>query len=189
MLVDRIMVIHVELHLGDDAAEIGNEAAEHAGLVHPPEHRLGIARAGQHVEEQGIGARIGAHLIVDQLGVAAGGAHRQRVDLQAMGVGEREHLDQPHRILGQEILVGDCEPAAVEHEAVELAGAAPEGGQAHAPSAPRELLVEMGEEHAGKVPDHLRVQEIMAHEALDRARRPGGPHNSSAPRSRADSRR
>ena len=42
VLVDRIMVVHVELHLRDDAAEIGHEAAEHAGLVHPAQHRLGI---------------------------------------------------------------------------------------------------------------------------------------------------
>ena len=42
MLVDRIMVVHVELHLRDDAAEVGNEAAEHAGLVHPAQHQLGI---------------------------------------------------------------------------------------------------------------------------------------------------
>src|SRR6185312_17446085 len=41
MLVDGIMVVHVELHLRDDAAEVGHEAAEHPGLIHPSEHRLG----------------------------------------------------------------------------------------------------------------------------------------------------
>ena len=42
MLIDRIMVIHVELHLRDDAAEVGNEATEHSGLVHPAKHDLGL---------------------------------------------------------------------------------------------------------------------------------------------------
>ena len=89
----------------------------------------------------------------------------------------------------EEIVVGDGEPAAVEHEAFELARAAAEGGQAEAAAAAGELLVEMGEEHAGQVADRLRVQEIVAHEALDRRSCRAGRHSSSAPRSRADSRR
>ena len=58
MLVDGIMVVHVELHLRDDAAEVGNEAAEHAGLVHPPQHQLGMMDARQHFQKQRIGSRI-----------------------------------------------------------------------------------------------------------------------------------
>ena len=38
VLVHRVVVVHVELHHRDDLAEIGDEAAEHAGLVHVPEH-------------------------------------------------------------------------------------------------------------------------------------------------------
>ena len=45
MLVDRIMMVHVELHLRDDPAEVGNEAAEHAGLVHPAQHQSGLVAA------------------------------------------------------------------------------------------------------------------------------------------------
>ena len=41
MLVHRVVVVHVELHHRDDAAEVRHEAAEHAGLVHPPQHHLG----------------------------------------------------------------------------------------------------------------------------------------------------
>src|SRR4051812_6117670 len=41
MLVDRIVMIHVELHLGDDAAEVGDEAAEDSGLVHPAQDHVG----------------------------------------------------------------------------------------------------------------------------------------------------
>ncbi len=42
MLVHRVVVVHVELHHRHDAAEVGDEAAEHAGLVHPPQHDLGV---------------------------------------------------------------------------------------------------------------------------------------------------
>ena len=106
--------------------------------------------------------------VVDQLGVAGGGAHRQRMDFEAVEVGEREELEQPHRVLAEEILARQGEAAAIEDEAFEPAGPAADRGQAEAAALPGELLVEMGEEHPGQVADRLRVQEIVAHEALDR---------------------
>jgi hypothetical protein len=36
MLVDCIMMVHVELHLGHNASEVWHEATEHPRLVHPP---------------------------------------------------------------------------------------------------------------------------------------------------------
>ncbi len=65
MLVDRIMVVHVELHLRDHPAEIGNEAAEDPGFVHPAQHQLGRMDAGQHVHEQSVRPAVVAHLAVD----------------------------------------------------------------------------------------------------------------------------
>ena len=44
MLVDRVMMIHVELHLRDNAAEVRHEPAEDGGFVHPAQHRFRIAR-------------------------------------------------------------------------------------------------------------------------------------------------
>ena len=35
MLIDRIDMVHVVLHLRHDTAEIGDEAPEHAGFIHP----------------------------------------------------------------------------------------------------------------------------------------------------------
>ena len=43
MLVHRIVMIHVELHHRHDAAELRNEAAEHAGLVHHAQNDFRIA--------------------------------------------------------------------------------------------------------------------------------------------------
>ena len=57
MLVHRVVVVHVELHHRDDAAEGAHEAAEHAGLVHPPQDDLGVVR-GQDFEEQPVGLGI-----------------------------------------------------------------------------------------------------------------------------------
>ena len=68
VLVDRVDVIHVVLHLRDDAAEIGHEAAEHAGLVQTPQRRLRIVPRGQHLHEQAVGLGVGAQP-VDQADV------------------------------------------------------------------------------------------------------------------------
>ena len=57
VLVDRIAVIHVELRHADDAAELGHEAAEHAGLVHAPQRHLGVRVAGQQLDEDAVGLR------------------------------------------------------------------------------------------------------------------------------------
>ena len=55
VLVHRIVVIHVELHHGDDLAEGRHEAAEHAGFVHPPQHGFRVVLRGQDLEEQPVG--------------------------------------------------------------------------------------------------------------------------------------
>ena len=100
MLVDRIMVVHVELHLRDDPAEVGHEAAEHAGLIHPAQHQVGRIEAGQHVQEQ-------ARWRAGRRGPARRSACASRVaariavgmDLQLLARRQREQLDQPHRVL------------------------------------------------------------------------------------------
>src|SRR3546814_5369667 len=87
------MVVHIELHLRDDAAEIGHQPAEHPRLVHPAQHGFGIARGREHIEEERIGARFAAD-VVDELGVTGGGAHRERVDFEPVEVGKLEQLDE-----------------------------------------------------------------------------------------------
>ena len=76
MLVHRIVVIHVELHHRHDAAEGADEFAEHAGLVHPPQHGLGVVLRGQDFEEQPVGFLVLAQILVDQLERTGGEPHR-----------------------------------------------------------------------------------------------------------------
>ena len=168
MLVDGVMVVHVELHLRDDAAEVGHEAAEHAGLVHPAQHGLRRIHAGQHLHEQGVGARVVADLAVDQHRIASRGAHRGRVDLQPLARGHREHLDQPHRIGAKKVVRRDRQAAAVEDEAARRSGPPADGRKREAEALLAQLLVELGEEYAGQVADRLGVDEVELHEALDR---------------------
>ena len=90
------------------------------------------------------------------------------MDLQVVARGEREHLDQPRRILGEPVVARDRQPPAVEREAVEPPRAALDPRQREAAVLLGQLLVELGEEQPGQVADDLGVEEVELHEALDR---------------------
>ena len=92
------MVVHVELHLRVDPAEIGHEAAEHANLVEPAQRAFGIVPAGQQFQEQRVGARIIAHRI-DAAGIAQGAAQRIGMNLDRAADRAMEVLE--HTINGR----------------------------------------------------------------------------------------
>ena len=50
-------MVHVVLHLRYDPSEIGNEPAEHPGLVQPHERRARV-RANQDLHEQAVRLRV-----------------------------------------------------------------------------------------------------------------------------------
>ena len=167
MLVDGIMMVHVELHLPDYAAEIGDESSKNRCFVHPAQHQFGITRRAEHIEEQLVGAGILANLVVNQLGIAPGHPHRQRMDFQFVLVGQPENFHQPDRIFLKEFFIGQGEPSAIQHKAIKLLWFSSERRQEPAHSG-IVRLVEMGEEHTGQVADHFCVQEIILHEPFDR---------------------
>ncbi len=102
VLVHGVVVIHVELHHRDDAAERRHEAAEHAGLVHPPQHGLGVVIRGQDLEEQPVRLLVLAHDI---------GVQHQMVLLR-----QTKHPDEVDRIAREYVLVGDGEAIVVVEE-------------------------------------------------------------------------
>src|SRR5690606_37220506 len=117
-----------------------------------------------------VGARLATHGVLDQHRIAPRHAHRLGVDLEPLLLGELEYLDQPRRLLPEPVVAERADLAAGDAVALEHARAAAEARQQPAwASAPRHLLVDMREEHAGQVPDVLRLQEIELHESLDRA--------------------
>src|SRR3546814_20590795 len=87
------------------------------------------------------------------------------MDFEAVLVGERKNLDEPHRVLLKEIVRRQREPAAVEDEAMELARTPPDRRQ-ETPPARRHLVVEMREEGAGAVADAFGMEEIELHETF-----------------------
>ena len=108
VLVHRVVVVHVELHHRHDLAEVGDEAAEHAGLVHGAEHELGVLARGQDLEEQPVGLGVVAELAVDQPERAGDELHRVGMEGQVVGVGEMEDADEVDRVAREDLVVGDC---------------------------------------------------------------------------------
>ena len=168
MLIDRIMVVHVELHLRDDAAEVGNEAAEYSGLVHPAEHDLGLMDAGQRFHEQGIRALVVADGSGDQSSSPGSRRAWRRVNFELFARCQGEHGEQAHRIGLEKIVLRDRDAAAIEDETLKPLWPPADRGKREAKALVRKLLVELREEQPGQIPDRLRIEEVELHEALDR---------------------
>ena len=54
VLVDRVVVIDVELHHRDDGFEFRDEGRQHAQLVHPAQAAFGVAVLQQQIEEDAL---------------------------------------------------------------------------------------------------------------------------------------
>ena len=169
MLVDGIDVIHVVLHLGDDAAEIGYETAEHAGLVHPAQCGLGIFFGREYLDEQPVGLRVVAQIGVDELQRLGDDSERVRMDVEPFLLRDMKEPDERDRIVAELAVARHVEPAGIDREPFDRL-------LAPAPALERKarlaavLGFELRAEDAGQIADILRDQEIVLHEALDAAR-------------------
>ena len=169
VLVDRIVVVHVELHQRDDASEIGHEASKHAALVHPAQFGLRIGARGQHLQEQPVGFGVGAQGIVDQVQRTRRGLQRDRMDVDVLLVGQMEEPQQIDRIAAEDVVAFDGQAAAVDQEA--RRHRLPPVAEAEQPAEARRallvLVLQHGAENARQVADFLRGKEVVLHEALD----------------------
>ena len=82
MFIDRVVMVHRELHHPDDAAEIGDEPAEHAGFVHAPERDFRRVARREDLEKQAVRLLILAQSGVDALQGLRHQPGRVRVDRQ-----------------------------------------------------------------------------------------------------------
>ncbi len=162
VLVHRVHVIHVVLHLRDDAAEIGNEAAEHAGLVEPPQRGLRPLGRGQHLEEQAVGLGVGAQARIHQLQVPRDELERIGMDVEVALVRQVKQAQQIDGIALERILRRDGQALAFQREALQ---------RRH--GLERRALVlglDRRAEDARQIAHRLGGQEIVLHEALDAER-------------------
>ena len=124
VLVHRVGVVHVELHLGDDASELRKIAAQHAGLGHQGQRPLRIAAAGQDVEEDLGRLGVAPHLGRDHGQRPGGGGEGVRVKIKVALVGDLEEPQQVQRIGLEDLGPVDAQTPALLVEAGHVQGLA-----------------------------------------------------------------
>ncbi len=123
MLVDGVMMVHVELHQRDDLAEFRDEAPEHAGFIHQPQHDFRLVARRQNAEKQPIGLGVGAQIGVDQAQGQRDRAHSVGMDRQTIAIGDPEEPDEVDRIALEDLGVDDRDATVIDDE-IALRGAA-----------------------------------------------------------------
>ena len=166
VLVDGIDVVHVVLHLGDDAAEIGQEASQDPGFVEPHEGHFRIG-AGKDFHELTVGVRVLAQFPVDQFQVLAHQAKGIGMNIDLVALGEAKQLQHFHRRFFEGVLVLDAQTVAVEDEILDLAPPKAEARKAEPGVAFFLLFLQDGAENPGQVADVLGDQKVMLPEPLD----------------------
>ena len=109
MLVHRIMVIHVELGLRDNAAKFRQEPAEHAGLIHPIQGQAQILAFEQDVEKDRNHFGIGAILGVNEFFIPCGDGEGIRMDIDALLVCYLEQAQQSNRIVLNRLRISEID--------------------------------------------------------------------------------
>ncbi len=161
------------MHHGHDAPEFGNEAAEHAHLVHAAQHLLGIILRAQHLHEQAQRLRVLAQVAVDEVQGPRRQPHGIRMEGNVALVRDVEHADEVHRVALEGLVIGHVQPVIVDDEirAVLQPGTRRALAQAvhHALEAGHRLVVagfQRGGEDGGEIAHILRHEEIVLHEAF-----------------------
>ncbi len=109
------------LGLAHHAAEIGQEAAEHAGFVHPRQRNLGLVRRGHDIDEQPVRLGVVAHPVVDPAQILGHQPQRVGMDIEAFVLADMEQPNHRHRVAGEHLVVAHRQAVAVELEALEVA--------------------------------------------------------------------
>ncbi len=117
MLVHRIVMIHVELHHRDDLAEFGNEAAEHAGLVHPAQDQRRIALARVRIDmKRRLASSFSRRSLSIRLERARDAFQRIGMEFQPVDIGNMEQADDVDRIALEHVGAGERDAAAILDE-------------------------------------------------------------------------
>ena len=174
VLVHRIVVVHVELHHRDDAAEGADEFAEHAGFVHAPKHGFRLVLGGQNLQEQAVRLLVDAHVGVDRFERAGGGAHRLGMNREIVFLRQIEQPDQIHRVALEHVGAREREAVVLDNEVFGFGDCPPAARRAqsrdHAAEHRRRLglpFLQAGAQNGGEIADMLGGEEVMLHEAFD----------------------
>ncbi len=121
VLVHRVDVIHVVLHLRDDAPEVGNETPEDAGFIHAAQHHLGVARVRQQIQKQPVRFLVATQLFGNQRQGPGNQAQCRGMNIHVLAMGNMKQPDERNRVLYEGIVAGDAHASAFDDETLDLA--------------------------------------------------------------------
>src|SRR5262245_30598569 len=173
VLVHRVVVIHVELHHGDDLAEGRDETAKDAGFVHPPQHGFRVIFRSEDLKEQLVGFLIITQLGVDEIEGARNDAHRIRMEREIMFLRQMKDADQIDGIALEYAGLRETNAILVDDEIIAFQERAPRPltESRHQAAEHRHALgvavFQFRAEDGSQIADILCDQEVVLHEALD----------------------
>ncbi len=167
VLVDRVGVIHIELHHRHDRGEFGDESVQNAQLVHPAQRPLGVAVIEQEIKEDADRLGILAQLAVDQVQVGRQEAHgigmQKRAGPQPL-FEDSQHIDG---MFEEGLLIGHGQSVLPDRIGRARPFAAGKKPRQHRLGL-GVIGLERGKENAGQLAHAGRVAEIVLHEEFDR---------------------
>ncbi len=170
VLIHGEVVVHIELHLRDDAPELRQEAPEHARFVHQPQRRARMAIRRGDRQERFDRARILAHLRRDALEAPRRFAERNGMHIEIALIGDLEETQQIDRIV-ERFGALDVEAIALGAKArwIEANGAPRRIGAARDPFWRRLGLIgfELGAQSARELAHLFGDEKVALHEALN----------------------
>ena len=110
VLVHGEDMVEIVLHERYDPAEIRNEPADHARIIHPRERHRRVMARDQHLDELAVGVRILAHGRIDTLEILAHRGERIGMNVQLTRLGEVEQRENLRRLPLEEIGLGKRPP-------------------------------------------------------------------------------
>ena len=110
VLINRIGVIHIELHHGDNRFKFRNKCRQNAQLIHPPQSPLRIAMFQQNIGKDTNGLIRFAHGPINQMQVCRQKTHGIGMDQQTRAHGFLEHAQQVHFIFQKCLWIGNGQP-------------------------------------------------------------------------------
>ena len=75
MFIDRVVVIHIELHHRDDRCEFGNEGCQNTQFIHPPQGPFGVAVFQHQIKKDAARLFVLAHFVINLIKVCRNQAH------------------------------------------------------------------------------------------------------------------
>ncbi len=166
VLVGGVAVEELVLDQAGEGAELREEAAEEAELVHHAQRAADLPLAREDGQQRLAHGGLVDEAPVDHVEPAAQAQLKLRPEVGVVLLGEQEDAYQPQRLLGKRVVRESLELAVLQHEAVDLL--AVRGGEGQEGPLGRRLAVaaEPVADRVAEVVEQRRVLVVVAHERL-----------------------